>query len=121
LTELQTQFVLTGPRELRFIVYELSGQYYVPRYDKLVSTASTTGFVSSGALNYKLSAGKRYILGVVVNGGDAVDYIDSLPYGRDVSFGTVVGRVVNWYPNSFDVSSMDMNYVSQMKVVTEAP
>lgn len=121
LSELQVQLVLSGPRELRFIVYESSGQNFQPKVDKAVSAAAGSGVVSSGAFNYKLSAGKRYVLGVVISGGDAVDYVDGLPYTRDVSFGTVTGRVVTYYPSTFDIFAVDMNYVSQMKVVTEAP
>jgi hypothetical protein len=121
LTELQTQLVLTSPRELRWIVYELSGQNFVAKVDKIVSQPAATGFVSSGAFNFKLTAGKRYVLGVVITGGDAVDYIDTMPYGRDVSFGTVTGRVITYYPSTFDIFSVDMSYVSQMKVITEAP
>lgn len=121
LTELQTSLVLSGPRELRWIVYELSGQSFVARVDKLVSSVTGTGFVSSGPFNYKLQAGKRYLLGVVISGGDAVDYVDSMPYARDVSFGTVTGRVLNYYPSTFDVYSVDPYSVSQMKVLTSPP
>ncbi|HET7544524.1 MAG TPA: hypothetical protein VFK05_31860 [Polyangiaceae bacterium] len=121
LTELQMQLVLSGPRELRWIIYELSGQTFVAKIDKLVSNVSGTGFISSGALDFKLTAGKRYLLGVVISGGDAVDYLDTVPYGANVSFGTVTGRVVSYYPSTFDVWSVDPNYVSQMKVTTEAP
>jgi len=121
LTELQTQLVLTGPRDLRWIVYELTGQMYVAKYDKLVAGATGAGLISSGPLNYKLSAGKRYLLAVVLGNGDAVDYIDYAPYAKDVSFGTLAGRVMNWYPGTFDTSSMDPSSLSVMKVVTEAP
>jgi hypothetical protein len=124
LTELQAQLVFTGTLELRWIVYELSGQTFSAKYDKLVSGVTGTGsigFVSSGALNYKLTAGKRYALGVVISGGDAFDYLDSTPFTRDVSFGTVTGRVITYYPGAFDAFSVDMTYVSPMKVSTEAP
>lgn len=124
LTELQAQLVFTGTLELRWIVYELTGQMFVPKYDKLVSGVTGTGAITSfnsGALNYKLTAGKRYALGVVITGGDVFDYVDSLPYTRDVSFGTVTGRVVSYYPNTFDVFSVDTSYVSRMSMTTEAP
>jgi len=121
LTELQTQLVLNGPRELRWIVYELTGQNFVAKIDKVISSVSGTGFISSGPFNYKLLAGKRYLLGVVISGGDAVDYIDGSPFFKDVSFGTVTGRVLNYYPSTFDAFSVDPGYVSQMKVLTEAP
>ncbi|HYQ25879.1 MAG TPA: hypothetical protein VER04_01630, partial [Polyangiaceae bacterium] len=121
LTELQTSLVLSGPRELRWIVYELVEQTFVAKIDKVVSSVSGTGFISSGPFNYKLTAGKRYLLGVVISGGDAVDYVDASPYAKNVSFGTVTGRVLSYYPSTFDVFSVDQGYVSQMKVVTESP
>jgi hypothetical protein len=121
LTELQLQLVLAGPRELRWIVYELSGQTFVGKIDKVVSTPAGSGFMSSGALNFTLTAGKRYLLAVVVSGGDAVDYTDASPFSTEVSFGTVVGRVLNYYPSTFDVFSIDPFDTSLMKVTTELP
>jgi hypothetical protein len=121
LTELQTNLVLSGSRELRWIVYELSGQTFVAKADKVVSSVTGSGFLSSGTFNFTLTAGKRYLLGVVVSGGDAVDYVDNMPYVRDVSFGTVTGRVFNYYPSTFDVYAIDMYSTSQMKVMTAAP
>ena len=121
LTELQTQLVLAGSRELRWIVYELSGQTFVAKVDKLVSNVTGSGFISSGPFSYTLTAGKRYLLGVVVTGGDAVDYVDTWPYPSKVSFGSLIGRVLNYYPGSFDGSYIDTNYISLMKVTTELP
>jgi len=121
LIELQTQLVLSGPRELRWIVYEQSGQTFAAKVDKVVSAVAGSGLVSSGPFDCKLIAGKRYLLGVVISGGDGIDYIDAMPFVRDVSFGTVAGRFVTSYPSTFDVGSVDTSYVSRMKVVTEAP
>jgi len=121
LTELQTHLVLAGPRELRWIVYEANDQIFVPKIDKVVATPANNGFLSSGPLDFQLVAGKRYLLGVALAGGDAVDYIDSTPFAGSLSFGTVVGRVLNYYPGSFDVFSVDPNYVTVMKVTTGAP
>jgi hypothetical protein len=121
LTELQTQLVLGGPRELRWIVYELSGQTFVAKVDKVVSNVTGSGFISSGPFNFTLSAGKRYMLGVVISGGDAVGYLDTSPYVSKLSFGALTGRVVSYYPGSFDVYGVDPNYVSVMTVTTELP
>ncbi len=98
LTELSTHLVLSSPRELRWIVYEFSGNAFVAKIDKVVSSVTGNGFISSGALSFQLTAGKRYVLGVVVSGGDGVDYIDSNPFSGDLSFGTVVGRVIQQLP-----------------------
>jgi hypothetical protein len=122
LTELSMQLVFVGSRELRWIVYELSGQTFVPKVDKIVSVSNgSTGLVSSGALNFSLAAGRRYLLAVAISGGDAIDYIDSVPFPKRVSFGTVLGRVLASYPGTLDAFTVDSNYVSQMKVTTEAP
>jgi len=120
LTELSAQLVFVGSRELRWIIYEVVGQTFVPKVDKIVSALNgSTGFIGSGPLNFQLAAGKRYLFGVVISGGDAIDYIDSVPFPGKVSFGTLMGRVITFYPSTFDVFSIDSNYVSQMKVTTE--
>jgi len=122
LTELQAKLVLGGPRDLRWVVYELSGFTFTVKYDKLVSNVTGgSDFISSGALNYKLTAGKRYFLGVAITGGDVVENIDYMPYTTDVSFGTVTGQVYNSYYTTFDVSYVDPSAVAQMKVTTETP
>jgi hypothetical protein len=122
LTELATQLVFVGQRDLRWVVYELSAQNFVPKFDKIVSVANgNAGFIGSGPLSFQLAAGKRYLLAVVITGGDAIDYVDSLPFAGKLSFGAAVGRVVTSYPGTFDVFSVDPNYLSQMKVTTEAP
>ncbi|HYQ00666.1 MAG TPA: hypothetical protein VER96_18435 [Polyangiaceae bacterium] len=124
LTGLQTQFAFKGTRDLRWIVYELTGQSFVAKYDKVTAGVVGDGsfvVVPSGALSYTLSAGKRYALGVVISGGDVIDNIDTTPYVTDVSCGTVVGRVISYYPGSFDAFSVDPSYLTQMQVVTESP
>ncbi len=57
----------------------------------------------------------------MVSGGDGFDYSDSNPFSGDLSFGTVVGRVISSYPGSFDAYSVDPGSVSQMKLTTETP
>ena len=121
LTELQTHLVLAGPRELRWIVYELVGQNFVAKVDKVVTNPAESGFLKSGPLSFQLVAGKRYLLAVVISGGDAVDYLDSIPFVGNPSFGTMIGRVLSYYPSNFDVFSMDSNYITHMKVTTELP
>ncbi|HYQ18802.1 MAG TPA: hypothetical protein VEQ58_23665 [Polyangiaceae bacterium] len=121
LTQIQMQLALDGARQLRWVIFELSGSTYVAKLDQVVSGVTGTGFISSGALNYSLKAGKRYLLGVVVSGGDAIDYMDAAPYPQTVSFGTALGRVNSSYYSSIDVGYVDSSYLYQMKAVTEAP
>jgi hypothetical protein len=121
LTELQLNLVLPAPRELRWVFYEQSGSTFIAKYDAVVSAPSSVGFVSSGPLNQQLKVGKRYLLGVVISGGDCADYIDTVPFSQPISFGTLLGRVTSNYWNNISASSIDSFYASQMKVTTEAP
>jgi hypothetical protein len=121
LTELSMNLVLAGPRELRWVVYELSGSQFVARVDKVVSNVTGAGFISSGTLTYGLKAGKRYLLGVAINGGDGVVYYDTAPFARTLSFGTLLGRVYTGYHPSLDSGYYYTEYAYQMKVATETP
>jgi hypothetical protein len=121
LTEFSVNLVLGGPRELRWVVYEQTGTTFTARVDKLVPNVTSTGFVSSGALSYALKAGKRYLLGVAISGGDGVAYYDTAPFTRNLSFGTLVGRVLNGYQPTLDAGYFYGEYAYQMKASTEVP
>ncbi len=120
-TEMSLNLVLAASRELRWVIYEQTGQAFTARIDKLVSNVSGSGFQSSGALSYSLKAGKRYVLGVVVSGGDAVAYYDTAPFGPVTSFGNPVGRVVTYYQSVIDAGNLYQEYLYQMKITTESP
>lgn len=121
LTEFQVQLALAQPRELRWVIYELVGGTYVARLDKLVSSVSGTGFISSGSFKYPLKAGKSYLLGVVVGGGDGVAYYDSAPFPSDVSFGSILGSAYISYYASVDMYNVYSGSAVQIKVATGAP
>lgn len=120
LTELQMQLVLAAPRDLRWVVYELSGSTYTAKIDKVVGGVSGSGFTGSGALSFTMTAGKRYLLGVVLTGGNGVDYYDSAPFSAPLSFGALIGRVESYYATSIDAGYVDTSMAYQMKLVTEA-
>ena len=119
LKDIQMMLVLGGARELRWVVYEQSDETFVTKIDKIVSNVSGSGFVSSPTLDLPLKAGKRYLFGVAISGGDGGDYLDAGP-SRNVSFGLISGRVSIGYAPSFQ-SYVDVDYVSQMKLTTEPP
>jgi hypothetical protein len=121
LSEIQAQLVLASPRELRWVIYELSGSTYVAKYDKLAPSVSGSGFISSGSISYQLVAGKRYLIGVAITGGDAVDYYDTAPYAKNISFGTVIGKVYSSYSSTLDSGNVSGDYALQMKLTTQAP
>jgi hypothetical protein len=120
LTELQMNLVLAAPRELRWVVYEQTGQLYTARIDKVVSNQSGTGFLSSGALNYTLKAGKTYVVGVAVSGGNFISYFDGAPFTGWTSFGSLLGRVEQGYSATLN-AYVDTSVAYQMKVSTELP
>lgn len=121
LTQIEAQLVLASPRELRWVIYELTAGSYVAKFDKVVSSVSGSGFISSGALNFSLAAGKRYLIGVAISGGDAVAYYDTAPVTQGVSFGAFYGRVFAGYAASYDVGYVYTGYATQLRLTTEAP
>lgn len=120
LTELQMNLILASPRELRWVVYEQSGQNFVARVDKVISNQSGTGFLSSGPFNYTLKAGKTYLLGVAVSGGNFITYYDGAPFSGWGSFGSLLGRVDQGYSSTLG-AYVDTSILYQMKATTELP
>ncbi len=121
LTELQMALVFTSPRDLRWMVFEQVGDEFVLRAETMTTSASSSGFVSSGPLNYPLDVGKRYALGVMMP-SDCIGYNDTQPVGGNPSFGSVLGSVMAFSDDSFSVASSFVAYtVSYMKVTTESP
>jgi hypothetical protein len=119
-TELQANLILASPRELRWVIYEQTGQLLVARIDKVISNQSGTGFISSGPLNYTLKAGKTYVLGVAVSGGNFIAYYDGAPFSGWSSFGSLLGRIDQGYASSVG-AYIDTSVAYQMKVTTELP
>jgi len=119
ITEIQAYLVLPSARELRWVVFEETAGYtYTARQDWIVSNQSGTGFFSSGAISYALKAGKTYLFGVAITGGNtSIAYFDTAPFGLTASFGTVLGNVVSGYSSIINVSP-DYNFVFQMKLTT---
>ncbi len=121
LTEISLNLVLAAPRELRWVVYEQTGQVFTARIDKVVSNVTGAGFATSGAISYSLKAGKRYLFGAVISGGDSVAYFDSAPFSRKLSFGTIAGRISAQYQSTYESGYLTAEYVYQARATTEAP
>lgn len=121
LTELSFKLVTPGPRELRWVIYEQTGQTFTARLDKIVSNVVSTGTVSSGPFNYALKANKRYVVGLVLSGGDGAVYTDAAPFGHPTSFGNLLGRVNIYYQSVADIGNLYTEYAYQMGMSTEAP
>jgi hypothetical protein len=121
LVEIEMSFVLAAPRELRWVIYEQTGSYFVARIDKLVANQSGTGFISSGAMSYTLKAGKRYLIGVAITGGDSVSYYDTAPWAPSVSFGSTLGYTHSVYQSQIGADYLYSDRLYQMRLTTEAP
>lgn len=119
-TEIQMNLVLAAPRELRWVIFEQSGANFVGRIDKVTSSVSGTGFLSSGPISYALKAGKTYLFGVAISGGNAIAYFDTAPFTGSASFGGVLGRIDNPYASTIQ-PYVDASYLYQMKLTTELP
>ncbi len=124
LTELQMWLAFSSPRDLHWVLYEQVGEQLITRADKLTSSASSTGFVSSGPLsfNYQLEAGKRYAFGMII-AADCVGFDDVLPFAGNPSFGTLVAAErASPDPTTLDVPlNLALTVVSYMQVVTTSP
>jgi len=120
LTEMQINVVLAAARELRWVVYEQTGQSFVARVDKVASNQSGTGFISSGPMSYGLKAGKTYLLGVAISGGNFISYYDAAPFNPSISFGTLIGRTEQVYSATLG-AYVESSALYQMKLTTELP
>jgi hypothetical protein len=119
LTEMQAYLVLPSARELRWVIFEETAGYtYTAKKDWIVSNQSGTGFFSSGAISFPLKAGKTYLFGVAIAGGNtSIAYYDTAPFGLTTSFGTVLGNISSGYSSIINASP-DYNFVFQMKLTT---
>lgn len=121
LVEIEANLVLAAERSLRWVVYEQTGANFVARFDKVIANQTGTGFFSSGPISYALKAGKRYLVGVAITGGNAIAYYDTKPWNRDLSFGAPLGRTTNYYSSTISADYFYQEYLYQMRVTTEAP
>jgi hypothetical protein len=121
LLELEANLVLAAPRTLRWVVYELVGNYYEARYDKVVSNQSGSGYISSGPLSYTLKAGRKYLLGVAVSDGGFVPYYDAVPWQPEVSFGKALGGLAISYSTSLYYGYLATDRVYDLRITTELP
>jgi hypothetical protein len=121
LTELSMWLVFQSSRELRWVIYEQTGSAFVAKVDKVVTVASSTGWVTTPGFSYQLQAGKIYLLGVVVSGGGATHSLDVAPFAQP-SFGTVLGWMNSAYASSYYyLDTFTDESVAQLRVTTAFP
>lgn len=91
LLELEVNWLLEQPRDLRFVVYEWTEDHYEVRYNEITSHNSGSGFFSSGPINVPLEAGKRYLVGAGPVVGEGYAYYDVGGWVGAASFAGLVG------------------------------
>jgi hypothetical protein len=121
LTQLEANIVLAGSRDLRWVIFELVGNNYVVRYDKLIENQAGRGYFSSGPISYALKAGRRYLLGVTVDGGGFVPYYDTAPWQPQISFGKIVGGLATQYSASLYAGYLDTSRTFTIRTTTSLP
>jgi hypothetical protein len=119
LTEMQLNLSLPPTRSLRWVVFEeTSDSNFTAKKDWVVASQSGSGYFSSGPISFALKAGKIYLFGAVVTGGNTfTSYLDTGPFALNASFGTVLGRVENPYSSTMN-AYLDSGYLYQMKLTT---
>jgi hypothetical protein len=123
MTELQMQLRLDSPVELRWVVYEESGQNFVAKADKVVKNVSGEGYLSSGLFDpaVPLKAGKRYLFAVAISGTDGFSSYDLAPFPGNTSFGVTIGRISTSYAPTIYQEYVSTDVAAQMKIVTQSP
>jgi hypothetical protein len=119
LTEMQLNLSLPPTRSVRWVVFEeTNDSSFTAKQDWVVANQSGAGFFSSGPISYALKAGKTYLFGAVITGGNTFTaYLDTGPFAVNASFGTVLGRVENPYSSTMG-AYLDAGYLYQMKLTT---
>jgi hypothetical protein len=120
LTQLSANLSFPNGRQLRWVIYEQAGSAFIAKVDKVASVTSASGAVTSPAFNFQLQAGKTYLVGLVVTGGDVLGtYYDSAPYEAHVSFGTILGMFAGGYSATYaSLDSFVYDTVFYLEVTT---
>jgi hypothetical protein len=89
LLELEANLVIPAAAELHWLVLEQRGKFiFEVRFEQVTTTASGSGFFSSGPLDFTLQAGKHYALAVYIEtGSDVSAYKTTDPSLPSPSFG----------------------------------
>ena len=121
ITALEANLNLEEPRDLRWVVGAWNGS----SFDVVASLITTnnpavSGFFSSGALDYELEAGKRYLVGVGTVLSEAYIYRDEEPWDRELSFGSLIGGNSASYGSKID-ESLYTYQLYALRLTTELP
>jgi hypothetical protein len=118
LTTIEAQLDLPASRSLQWVVFQLSGNYFLLK-SQTVTTASGTGIQSSGAISQELVAGGVYLIGVYVTNGSFAYYSSSTTPAQ-LTFGTARGSFAGAYASTLnDYESAAALYY--FRLTTQAP
>jgi hypothetical protein len=105
LTLIEAPISVPVPRAMVWAVYEQTNSDLQGEFDlkfQKTSTATGTGFQSSGAISVQLEAGKTYFIGVSATDGSFAYYYDYVTGTPALNFAHVIGSVDTGFGPSFD-------------------
>lgn len=113
LSKIEQYLSVSGTSVFTWVVYESTsvGGTFSKVFEKTVSSSGSATFMSSGAVSVPLTAGKYYLLGVVVQGSFTL-YATSTASTPFVSFGQMIAGSLNSYtsaPASMFISTYTLN------------
>ncbi len=122
LTTVEAFLTLPASRTLTWFVFQRSvaTTQYVLKY-QTTTTASGTGFQSSGTFSYELTAGSGYLIGVSVAGGSFAYYYDSAVTPPLLGFASVSGGVTEGFTNPLGSQYPYLSTLYDIRLTTSAP
>jgi len=124
LSEIEVYLSLPTSRTLTFAVYQAnivnSQTTYDLKFQKVVS-ATGSGFQSSGAISFKLEAGKTYALGVSVTGGSFAYYYDAAATPPALNFALVRGGFASNFATSLSYGNPSLSSIFHLRLTTSLP
>lgn len=126
LTLIEADISMALPRTLNWMVFEGTNADFNGEFDfkyQKTTTATGTGFQSSGPIAVELEAGKTYLIGVTASDGSFVYYYDYQSAPLPLNFAHVIGSVDTYYSSggSFDGYNQPIGLAYHQRLTTTAP
>jgi hypothetical protein len=119
LVKIEANWLLDQTRDMRFVIYEWTGNEYEARYDEITSNNVGSGYFASDAMSFQLEAGKRYLIGSGLVVGEGYAYYDQAGWTRSYSFGSARGSAHIGHYSPLQAEASEQLYV--LRLTTQAP
>jgi hypothetical protein len=124
LTTIEAYLTLPTSGNLVWAVYQKDVINTYPTYDlkfQKTTTASGTGFQSSGTLSFELTAGGSYLIGVAVSGGSFAYYYDTAITPPLINFASVTGGVATTFSTTLSYPYATLSNLYDIRLTTTVP